>query len=230
MPFLTFCLGCTLSHGQSISDSIRLASIYSVDSTGMKLAELATNNALLKVSDLEIKARKYELGRSKAAWLTNFSASFNLNEFNIKASSLDQQNVFFPRYNFGVTIPASYFFTKSSDVKIARAGYEQAKARKEMELLQLKQTIVAKYNEYRTLRSILTLHDKTLQDELVLFESAEDKFTKGEINLSAFTDASKRYNNELVTKMTLTRNLANLRLELESLLGMNLNEALAKVR
>jgi outer membrane protein TolC len=77
---------------------------------------------------------------------------------------------------------------------------------------------------------LLSIQDKNIEDELVLFESAEDKFKRGEITLVSFTEASKRYNSELVQKVRLSKELSLLRINLETLLGMDLDEAIAKVK
>lgn len=211
-------------------DSIRLTSVSAKDSIGEKLAELAIVNNRMTVIDLEVTARKYEVGKARSAWLNNFSATYNLNEFNINANQLNEQNSFYPRYNFGVTIPLSYPFSKSSDVKIARTRYEQAKAEKDVEITQVKQLIKSRYEDYKSQKVILTIQDKNIEDELVLFESAEDKFKRGEITLVSFTESSKRYNSELVKKVQLSKELTLIRIDLETMLGMDLDEALLKVR
>lgn len=229
--FLAFflCLA-SISQSQSMYDSIRLTSVNLEDSIGERLADLAIANNRLAANDLEVLARKYEVGKARSAWLNNFTATYNVNEFNLRASQLDEQNVFFPRYNFGVTIPLSYPFTKSSDVKIAKTRYEQAKAEKDLEVAQIKQLIKSRYQDYRSQVVLLSIQDKNIEDELVLFESAEDKFKKGEITLVSFTEASKRYNSELVQKVRLSNELSLMRINLETLIGMDLDEALAKVK
>jgi outer membrane protein TolC len=219
-----------IAQSQSMYDSIRLTSVNLEDSIGDRLAELAIKNNRLAVNDLEVTARKYEVGKARSAWLNNFTATYNVNEFNLRANQLDEQNVFFPRYNFGVTIPLSYPFSKSSDVKIAKARYEQAKVEKDLEIAQIKQLIKSRYQDYKSQSVLLSIQDKNIEDELVLFESAEDKFKRGEITLVSFTEASKRYNSELVQKVRLSKELSLLRINLETLLGMDLDEAIAKVK
>jgi hypothetical protein len=69
-----------------------------------------------------------------------------------------------------------------------------------------------------------------LQDEKILLDNISNKFDNNQADLQAFTDATRRYNLELVKKISLIKEVNNSKFELEALLGMKLSEALRKIR
>ncbi|MBI3138195.1 MAG: TolC family protein [Sphingobacteriales bacterium] len=217
------------SNAQSLADSLGNPGFNLQDSLADKLADLALNNKRVKLADKDINVKKFEVQKNKAAWLNNMSASFNLNEANIKSTGTDQNNIFFPRYNLGLTLPLGFFFSKAKDVQIARGNYEMAEALKEAQVEETREAIKMQYQVYQAGKYLLALHETILQDENVLLKEAEAKFAKNEIGLQAFTDASRRYNAELVKKIGLLKDLNNAKYQLETLIGMPLEDALAKI-
>ncbi len=217
------------SNAQSLADSLGNPGFNLQDSLADKLADFALNNKRVKLADKDISVKKFEVQKNKAAWLNNMSASFNLNEANIKSTSSTQNNIFFPRYNLGLTLPLGFFFSKAKDVQIARGNYEMAEALKEAQVEETREAIKMQYQVYQADKYLLALHETILQDENVLLKEAEAKFAKNEIGLQAFTDASRRYNAELVKKIGLLKDVNNAKYQLETLIGMSLEDAWAKI-
>ena len=118
-----FILASSLVKAQSIVDSISDPSFILRDTVSEKLAEFAVNNYQIMMQKSRVNEMQYEVKKSKAAWLNNIAVTGNLNEANLKSSNTGGQNVFFPRYNFGLTLPLGTFFTKSNDTKIAKEKY-----------------------------------------------------------------------------------------------------------
>ena len=216
-------------NAQSLVDSIGNPGFSLQDSIGEKLADLAINNRKVKVADVQMKVSKYEIQKNKASWLNNVGANFNLNEYNLNSQAANGQNLFYPRYNLSLNLPLGFFFTKSKDVKIAKGNYDKAAASREVELADAREAIKMQYELYKANKYFLALHETILQDEKVLLNRVEAKFEKNQVGLEVFTEASKRYNNELVKKINLLRDLNNSKYQLEKLIGMNLEEALRQI-
>lgn len=216
---------------QSLIDSIGSPGFTLKDTISDKLAEFAVNNMLVKADDAEIKGMAFEIQKNKAAWLNSFNASFNLNEANLKAQSSDPQNLFFPRYNFSVVVPLGSFFTRAKDVQIARAKHEKSVADRAVDIQNIKTAIKTQYQEYLSNKYFLALHEMVLQDDRVLLSVIEKKFEQNEpgTSLEALTTASKKYNDELVKKISLLKDLNNSKIALESLIGMTLEDALLRI-
>lgn len=234
MKPIFLCLALFISFtlkAQSIVDSISNPGFILRDTISEKLAEFAVNNYQIMISKSKVKEMNFEVKKSKAAWLNNVAVTGNLNEANLRSSGGGGagQNIFFPRYNFGVTLPLGTFFTKSNDTKIAKAKYEQEVYNLKGQLDLLKKAIKVEYQNYLSQKYLVALHEAVTQDEKVLLSVVETRFSKNEVGLDVYTQASRRYNDALVKKIDLLKSLNTSKLELESLLGMKLEDALLRM-
>ncbi|HTE25989.1 TolC family protein [Flavitalea sp.] len=216
---------------QSINDSIVNIRFTLEDTIANKLAELAViKNPEARVYDHRANADLYEWRRSRLSILSAVSATFNLNEGNLK-SSKDSAGplLFYPRYNFSLSVPLGLFFTKPQENKRARSMYDASVATKDAEINNLKSQVKKTYQTYIANKYLLSLQETLLQDEVVLFSQVQDKFEKNQLSLELFTNASKRINAELVKKLNLVRDVGSARIDLELLIGMDLMDALALI-
>jgi|JI7StandDraft_1071085.scaffolds.fasta_scaffold06528_7 outer membrane protein TolC len=218
----------SVAGAQSLLDSVGNPGFNLQDTLSEKLADLAISNRNVIVEQRDLDVKKYEMKKNRAAWLNNIGANFNLNEANIKSSNTNA-NLFFPRYNLSMNLPLGYFFTKSRDVQISKANIELKKAEMDVKVYEIRQAIKLQYQAYRANMYLLALHEAILQDELVIWKKTEAKFAKNEVTLETLSSASKSYQAELVKKINLLKDLNTSKYMLESLLGMTLEEALAKI-
>jgi outer membrane protein TolC len=201
------------------------------DTVGEELVKLAMNNPSIKIIDEQIKAGKLEWGIQKAGWLNNLNASFNLNEGNLRKSISPNDFVgFYPRYNFNLSVPLGNFVTKGKQIKKARSQYDQTIAMKEAEQANIKETVLVVYQNYLMNRYLLALQEATIEDEKTIYEQIEQKFKSNTITLDAFTAASKRLNDALTRKVGLLREVNVSKYQLETLIGMPFEQALATIR
>lgn len=221
---------CLQVKAQSLIDSVSRLGFTLEDSTAEKLALLAVSkNPGMKVLDKEIEANLYVWKSKRSGWLSSLTPSFNLNEGNLKRQDSALQNLFYPRYNFNLSLPLSTFFVRPKEAKQAKALYEESKYVKDAEIAKLKNQIKAAYQNYLANTYYLALQESLLQDEALLLSQTEDKFKKNQVSLEVFTNATKRYNAELVKKISLVRDVNTSKIELEGLLGMTWEEALAAI-
>ena len=217
------------SSGQSLIDSLMSTGFSYNDSIGLKLVDLAMNNPVLGLIDKQIEGSKYEVSALKGSWLNVFTASFNMNEYNIQGSKDSLQNLFYPRYNFGLTIPMGIWFTKPAQIKSAKANTEVLKFRKDVEKNRLKTAILEAYQRYQWNKYVLALEETILRDEQILYKEVEKKFTNKEIGLAPFTEASRRFSSAVNRRITLMRDVNIAKYELESLIGMTYEDAMVKL-
>lgn len=225
---LLLVLVCSVAGAQSLLDSVGNPGFNLQDTLADKLADLAVSNRMVVVEQRGLDVKTYEMKKNKAAWLNNIGANFNLNESNLN-SSVNNANLFFPRYNLSLNLPLGFFFTKARDVQISKANIELKKAEMDVKVYEIRQAIKLQYQTYRASMYLLALHEAILQDELVIWKKTEARFAKNEVTLETLSDASKRYQAELVKKINLLKDVNTAKYALESLLGMTLEEALAKV-
>lgn len=230
-----FCILCILFYqninAQSLIDSLSSLRFSLSDSVGEKLVELAMNNPSLKVMDEQIEASKYEWGIQKAGWLNNINASFNLNEGNLRNNSSPTDAVgFYPRYNFNLSVPLGNFFTRPKQANKARSQYEETMALKEVEKNEVRQAVLVTYQNYQMNKYLLALQEAAIQDDKTVSEMAEEKFKTNSITLEAFILASKRLNDALAKRVSLMRDVNVSKYQLESLIGMPLEQAMEIIK
>ncbi len=221
-------LCCFKGYSQTGLDSLISAN---EDSVGFKLAELAIqNNPSIKAVDKQIDASRYNVKAIRGSWLNYIQGTFNVNERSLNGgTNPGEQNAFYPRYNLNIGIPLGLFFTKGSQVKQARSQWEEAGVRKEIESNELRKLVRQAYQNYKMAGSMVSLQEMVVQDEQVLYNQVEEKFKNNQVQLEIFTNASKRYNAELVKQLSLKNAVTMAKIELEALLAIDLETAMALI-
>jgi outer membrane protein TolC len=191
-----------------------------------QLVELALQNAESKISDLDVKAAKAQIGVAKAGWLSTISASSYWNEFTISPSSKSQFNYYYPKYNFGVSLPLSIFITVPKNVKIAKVQYRAAQEEEKLKLLELKSKVLSKYQDYLMFSKQLAIQSLVTENELNSFLQVERKFKSGTITIKDYNEAMDSYNTKLTRKLLIQHDLAVAKIELEQIIGTDLSNVI----
>ena len=71
-----------------------------------RLVQLALQNPLYEIADHDVTIAEYNIRLAKTSWLSSISIAGNLNEFSIDPKAAGNNSYFYPRYNFGVSIPS----------------------------------------------------------------------------------------------------------------------------
>ncbi|MGJ3234267.1 TolC family protein [Marivirga sp.] len=193
------------------------------DKMGEKLVQIAWQNHpsnLAVKKDKEIAARNVSL--AKWTWLNQVSARGNLNEFTINPDP--QINNFFPRYNFGVTIPLGIILETSNNTKIAKLEHQKTDLAIKNQKLTVRNEVLKAYQNYLMAEKILKLKNEITENEYTNYLTEEEKFENGTSTIEEYRTATKAYNKELEAKIIATNNFENAKLELEMLIGIPLEE------
>lgn len=221
------CMGFT-SQAQDKPTSlyVKLVDAPEVTRLKAKLVELAMANPGLSVYDAKKEINGYEVTKAKAAWLNTLGVAGNLNEYTIKNSS--SNNVFFPRYNFSLMIPLGNLITIPADIKIAKTNRKVINYTQDEAKLKLKADVLNAYENYAGDKKLMELQAPLLEDALTQYKQVEEKFTKGDKDVSVddYNASYRNYNAEMVRKVTLERELRQAKIEIERLIGISLEEAI----
>lgn len=190
-----------------------------------KLVQLALQNPNYEVADRTVNRALYELRKSKGSWLNLVGVSGNVNEFSIK----QQAGVpsFFPRYNISVNIPLDVFTTKSNDIKIARENYLIAEANRNDVFRELRAAVLTMYEDYIMHKERLESQIRITQDESITFLSKERDFKDGIIDQEEYNKFLRAYEETKLRRIEYQRNFNVAKYELERMIGIPLEEALA---
>lgn len=198
-----------------------------------KLVQLAYNNPSIKVRDYEKDKTVSELHKAGANWLNYVTLSANLNEVTLKtyksSSTTDIRNqIYYPLWNVGINVPLGSLVGKGSDVKIARKNVDIATAEQEVAKRQVKAMVLSKYHDYLMTKEMLTLQNEVTEDDYTAFQTAETKLASGSISYESYTSTSQRYNDDRNKKLSLERDLSNVKLEIEEIIGVRLEDVIAQ--
>jgi outer membrane protein TolC len=227
--FLGIFLISIKAFSQSNLDAIATPGFMMNDKVGHELAKLAAAHYRIKIADDNVKFTQQEMDKVKLSWMNNLNASFNLNEFSLQNSLFQQQNSFFPRYNFSLSLPLGFIATKKKEIQMAKTNNQRSIDIRELEIQQLKEAVIQEYQNYVSNTYLLEIHQLTLQDEKMILDKATQSFESNQIDIEAYTNYTRRYNEILTKKVTLLRDLNSSRYRLEAYLGMDLESALKTV-
>lgn len=206
---------------------------YTQDDIKDKLVQLAYNNPSVKVRDYEKDKTVAERQKAGAMWLNYVTVSANLNEVTLKTYKSGNTNdirnqIYYPLWNVNITVPLGSLVGKSSDVKVARKNIQIATAEQEIAKRQVKAMVLSKYHDYLMTKEMLGLQNEVTEDDYTAFQTAETKLANGSISYESYTSASQRYNDDRNKKLSLERDLANVKLDIEEIIGVKLEEVIGQ--
>ncbi len=194
-----------------------------------KLVRLALNGPTYNESEYQKKISEHELTKAKNSWLDLLTISTNYNDqsFAPKNTQTTQSNYVYPKYYFGISVPVGLIFTRGSDIKIAKENVSINKDR-QLELERnIRADVLSKYKQYKSYGELMAIQNELIDDEQAVFLQTEQKFRDGTITIDVYNTASKNYNAEVANKINLQLQQDLVKLEIEKLIGMRLEDALS---
>lgn len=195
------------------------------------LIELAVEKSYtIKQNDLEIDRLVKEKDFTKNTWLEMFSVSGNLNELSLKqtlgttTTQQNQQNLFFPRYNFGVRFTIGsitdikhqkYLFSRDIDMLREEEKILETELRKEVKLA---------YYNYLILKEKYTIKKSFLELATATFNTTEKRFLEGDVQLEEFYAARETYSNFTLALLEAEEEFLTSKVNLESLVGTSIDQ------
>jgi outer membrane protein TolC len=201
-----------------------------------QLVHLALSHPDVKQHGIRRQINKYETNMASALWLNHFTASGNLNEFTIKGNRNNTGNnpniaTFYPRYNFGVTLPLGNLIRIPNEIKKTKAERGVIEAQEESLKREMKALVLQVYEEYIANKRLYELNMPMLEDALLIFQQSEERFKEGDesMPLELYKETSRKYNEQLTRSVILERDYKQSKLKLEGIVGMTLEEVLASL-
>ncbi|WP_340152596.1 TolC family protein [uncultured Marivirga sp.] len=191
-----------------------------------KLVQLAwqnhpANEEVKKSVDLA----KYDLQISKRYWLEGFRMTGNLNEFNIDpARDITNRSQFFPRYNFSLALPLGQLFTNPVENKQSQLRVEMAESKVNALKLELRREVLSAYNDYLMFQEIFKIHSIALEDAEMNHSIVEESFKQGEESFDKYNTSNTNLSQKKISKIQASTDLQNSKLQLESLIGIPLED------
>jgi len=190
-----------------------------------KLVQLAWKNHPMNqliIKDYEIA--KITLTQTRWSWLDQFGVQGNINEFTINPNP--DINLFYPRYNFGVTIPLGILVTLPTSTKVANKELEKADLEIKQQMLITRNQVLKAYQNYLMYEQIYTLRSNIAEEEYANFLIIEEEFENGEVTLEKYREANNGYILELEKRINAKNQLENAKLDLEMLIGVKFEDVI----
>ncbi len=222
--------GSTLDTTTKIHQRIFKANIVK-DTSEMienRLVELALQHPDYDATEYQKNISQDELKKAQQSWLNLLSISANYNDqtFAKQPTNTTGTQYVYPKYFFGLTIPIGLFFSRSSDIKIAKDNYAINEDKQKALARTITKQVLTEYEQYKTYLDLMALENQVIDDEEAVFLQSEQKFKDGSITIESYNASAKNYNDELAKKVNLQLQETTVRLEVEEMIGMKLDDAL----
>ena len=191
-----------------------------------KLVQLAMQNPSVEIDDRTLTIAYLGLGKAKTNILNQIGFAANLNEFSIQKNNT--LGTYYPRYNFGVTLPFGLMTSRSKDIDIARETIGISIAQKNEHYRVLKALVLSKYEDYLMEKELLKSQIELYEDVHSTFIKVEQDYASAKIKVEDYNKAYRDDNTENTRVIVLQRDLNVAVLELERYIGVKLEDVLKK--
>lgn len=163
---------------------------------------------------------KRDLARNtKKEWMRDVQASFNLNETNLRSPDT-LGNVFFPRYNFGVTLNLYNILSQKDKNDIARRDIQIAESRINSQKLEIRAETLTRLAQYRLAKEILKTRALVEQELRSSFVLIEQLYKTDEKTFDEYSTASGAYFQAQEGRIRAETDLMLAKIKLEEIIGL----------
>lgn len=191
-----------------------------------RLVSLALTSPTFDGSTHQNKINELELRRAKSAWLNLLTISTSYYDQSANKQAVGNTAYVYPKYYFSLSIPLGIIFSQGNQVKMARESVALGKDKQEDLARQLKVDVLSKYKQYRVYNSLIDMQSEMINDVLVAATQVEDKFKKDQVTVDVYISAQKTRNEELAKLLNLRLQQDLIRLDIEKLIGVPLDQVL----
>jgi hypothetical protein len=195
-----------------------------------RLVALALSSPEYDASGHQNRINELELKKAKGTWLNLLTVATQLNDQSFaKQTQVGQTAYIYPKYFFGLTIPLGIIFSQGGTVKAARESLAYAKDQQEALARTIKANVLSKYKQYKLYDDLIEMQSELINDVLAMSSRAEENFKGNTITVEAYIAAQRAKNEELAKIKNLQLSQDLIRLDIERMIGIPLNQALRPV-
>lgn len=206
------------------------SSLYKDSLAQEHLVKLALEGPQFEISAHEITKNKLLVKKAKNSWFDLLTVSTNYNDQTFAKNTGTTNTYVYPKYYFGVTLPLGLFFTKGADIKTAKENVKISEANRMVLARTIRAEVLTQYRQYKTFDAIITLQRGISDDQYALMLQTEKLFGEGKLtSMQTYTDATKSYINQQAAVINLQLQKDLVQIELEKMIGINLDTALSQV-
>ncbi len=187
------CFAGLLSAQQTDYDAI----IQPLDAKARDLGEYMVQLAWLNspeghIAEFELLNARSENKNTRKEWMRDVNASFNFNESNLKGADT-LGNVFFPRYNFGLTLNLYNILSQKEKNNIGRRRMDIAGERINQRKREIRADALTSWADFRLAREIFKERSTVEQELNNNFVLIQQLYKSDEATLEQYTTTSATY-------------------------------------
>lgn len=192
-----------------------------------RLVQLAwKNNPTSKIAQYQLSVAREEGRLVGTEWTNAFAAAGNLNEFNIRSFTSENTlaNQFFPRYNITLRLPLSLLVETPKKRNIANSRTAIAQETINLEKLEIRNTVLSLYSEFKKMELIWIIRKQTMEDEESAYTTLEQRFKDGDANIEEFLKAQRARNDLKIALAISETDYVKAKLNLEQVIGVKIED------
>lgn len=184
------------------------------------LVQLAwLNNPESAVAQEEVKVAQDEAKNTRKEWMRDVQATFNLNEANLRGvDSLG--NVFFPRYNFGVSVNLFNILSQGNKNKIGKREIRIAEHKVNQRKLEIRAETLSRYANFKLARDIVKTRTLAEQEVYTNFVLIQQLYKTDEKTFEEYITASSAYYKAQEARMQAENEALLAKYRLEEMIGL----------
>ncbi|MFL5742644.1 MAG: TolC family protein [Flavisolibacter sp.] len=188
-----------------------------------RLVELAINGPEYQKVEHQSKVYEYQLKTARNSWMNFLTISANYNDQTFAKNG--NQTYVYPKYFFGITIPLGTILS-GNQAKIARESVSIGTLTQEETRRKIRADVIGKYRQYKAQTAIIAIETGYMNDLQAELSAAEEKFKLNSIPFETYNSALKNKNTQQTRLITLKLELDLIRLEIERMIGTNLDSVI----
>jgi len=217
---LTLCSMAPLCAQQTDYDAIIQPLEAKARDIGEYIVQLAwLNSPEGHIAETEMLNARSELKNIKKEWMRDVNASFNFNESNLKGVDT-LGNVFFPRYNFGLTLNLYNILSQKEKNNIGRREMNIAGERINQRKREIRATALTRWADFRLAREIFKERSTVELDLNNNFILIQQLYKSDEATLEQYTTTSATYYQAREARIRAQTELEIAKFKLEEIIGL----------
>lgn len=171
------------------------------------------------IAETELLNARSENKNTRKEWMRDVNASFNINESNLRGADT-LGNVFFPRYNFGLTLNLYNILSQKEKNNIGRRRTDIAEERINQRKREIRSEALTRWADYRLAREIIkerSTVELELNNNFILIQQL---YKSDEATLEQYTTTSAAYYQAREARIRAQIEVEIAKFKLEEIIGL----------
>lgn len=217
---IILCLNGMIAAQQTDFDAVILPVDMKARDFSEYLVQLAwLNQPESAIAQDEVKVAQDEAKNTRKEWMRDVQATFNLNEANLQGVD-SFGNVFFPRYNFGVSLNLFNILSQGTKNKVSKREIRIAEHKVNQRKLEIRAETLVRYAAFKLAKEILKTRTLAEQEIYANFVLIQQLYKTDEKTFEEYITASSAYYQSQEGRLKAETEVQLAKFRLEEMIGL----------